>query len=63
VTDWTDTEATATSDVVFILQGDTGWAVKVVGRYHDVLHHDDGRWRFHRRTAEFVPDPPREGKP
>lgn len=54
VTEWSDAEATAISDVVFILQGDSGWAVQLVGRYHDVFHHDDGRWRFHRRAAEFV---------
>jgi hypothetical protein len=25
--------------------------VQFVARYHDVLHHDDGTWRFHRRTV------------
>jgi hypothetical protein len=54
VTGWDDHEATATSDVVFLLQGKEGWAVQLVGRYHDVLHQDDGTWRFHRRTAEFT---------
>ena len=54
VTDWNDREATAVSDVIFLLQGDAGWAVQVVGRYHDTLHCDAGIWRFHRRTAEFV---------
>jgi hypothetical protein len=54
VTEWSDEEATAISDVVFILQGDGGWKVQLVGRYHDTLHHDDGVWRFHRRAAEFV---------
>lgn len=54
VTDWSDHEARAVSDVVFILQGKAGWAVQLVGRYHDTLHHDDGTWRFHRRVAEFV---------
>ena len=55
VTDWDDHEASATSDVVFLLKGDEGWAVTVVGRYHDVLHHDDdGTWRFHRREATFL---------
>jgi hypothetical protein len=54
VTDWNDQEANAISDVVFILQGDAGWAIQVVGRYHDTLHYDDGTWRFHRRAAEFV---------
>jgi hypothetical protein len=55
VTDWNDREATAISDVVFILQGDSGWAIQLVGRYHDTLHNDDGTWRFHHRAAEFVP--------
>ena len=54
VTDWNDREATAISDVVFLLQGDRGWAIQLVGRYRDTLHRDDGAWRFHRRTAEFV---------
>ena len=47
-------EADAVSDVIFLLQGDAGWSVQVVGRYHDTLHHDGGTWRFHRRAAEFV---------
>ena len=38
VTDWNDHEATAVSDVVFILQGDAGWAIQVVGRYQDTFH-------------------------
>jgi hypothetical protein len=54
LTDWDEREANAISDVVFVLQGDSGWAVQLVGRYHDTLHHDDGRWRFHRRAAEFL---------
>jgi hypothetical protein len=56
VTEWDDDEAAATSDVVLLLQGDAGWEVRAVGRYHDVLHHRDGTWRFHRRTAEFEAD-------
>ena len=55
VTDWDDDQAHAVSDVVFLLQGDAAWGIQLVGRYHDVLHRgDDGRWRFHRRAAEFV---------
>lgn len=62
VTDWSDQEATAVSDVVFLLQGRSGWAIQLVGRYHDTLHRDDGRWRFHRRAAVFEPEPsPRKG--
>jgi len=58
VTDWNDREATAISDVAFVLQGDAGWAIELVRRYQDTLHHEDGRWRFHRRAAEFVPPHP-----
>jgi hypothetical protein len=56
VTDWNDHEAHAISDVVFILQGKAGWAIQLVGRYHDTLHYDDGAWRFHRRVATFEPE-------
>ena len=54
VTDWNDHEATALSDVVFVLKGDSGWAIQVVGRYHDILNQDDGTWRFQSRVATFV---------
>jgi SnoaL-like domain len=54
VTDWNDHEATAISDVIFVLQGDAGWTIQLVGRYHDTLHHDDGVWRFHHRAAQFL---------
>jgi SnoaL-like domain len=54
VTDWNDHEANAISDVIFVLKGDPGWAIQLVGRYHDTLHHADGRWRFHHRAATFV---------
>jgi hypothetical protein len=56
VTEWNPHEASSVSDVVFVLQGDTGWTIRLVGRYHDVLHNDDGTWRFHRREAMFVTD-------
>jgi hypothetical protein len=56
VSEWSDTEATAISDVVFLLLGKSGWAVQLVGRYHDTLHLDDGAWRFRSRTATFVTD-------
>jgi hypothetical protein len=54
VTDWNEDEAQATSDVIFVLKDDSGWAIQLVGRYHDVLHRTDGTWRFHSRVAEFV---------
>ena len=54
VTDWNDDAATATSDVIVLVQRDGGWAIQVVGRYHDTLHRDGDGWRFHRRAAEFA---------
>ena len=54
VTGWDDHEATAVSDVVFLLKGESRWNVQLVGRYHDTLRHVDGTWRFHRRVADFV---------
>jgi hypothetical protein len=54
VTEWSDDEATASSDVVVLAKRDDGWAVQVVGRYRDTLHHDDATWRFHHRAAMFV---------
>ena len=32
--------------------------MKLVGRYHDVLHSDGSSWRFHNRTATFVTEEP-----
>jgi ketosteroid isomerase-like protein len=55
---WSDDEATAVSDVVFLLLGKTGWEVKLVGRYNDVLHRDGAAWRFHHRAATFVTGQP-----
>ena len=37
-----------------ILLGKAGWAVQLVGRYHDVLRRDGGEWKFQHRRAEFV---------
>ncbi len=51
VTDWDDDGATAISDVVLIVDGGSGWGVQFVARYRDVLRHDDGAWRFLRRTV------------
>ena len=54
VAEWGQDHATAVSDLVFLLRGEDGWAVRLVGRYHDELHRDDaGHWRFHRRVAEL----------
>jgi len=55
-------EATAVSDVIFLLLGDSGWGIEIVGRYNDTLHCDGGTWRFNRRSASFVTnEAPRKG--
>jgi ketosteroid isomerase-like protein len=54
VTEWNEHEARATSDIVFLLKGEEGWAIPLVGRYHDLLHFADGTWHFHSRTTRFV---------
>ncbi|HVU72587.1 MAG TPA: nuclear transport factor 2 family protein [Mycobacteriales bacterium] len=54
ITSWSETEASATSDVVFLFRGEAGWAVHMVGRYTDELRQRGGEWRFSRRTAEFT---------
>jgi 3-phenylpropionate/cinnamic acid dioxygenase small subunit len=56
ITEWSDEEAKAVSDVVFLLKLPDGWQVQVVGRYHDVLRAEGGTWRFQHRQAEFVRD-------
>lgn len=53
VTEWDAEGASATSDFVFLLKGEHGWAVQVVGRYEDDLCVAADGWRFHRRTASF----------
>jgi len=54
VTQWGGTEAKAVSDLVVLVQEESGWKVEIVGRYLDTLRLHDGRWRFHERVAEFV---------
>ena len=54
ITEWNEHEASAVSDVVFLLRGDAGWSVQLVGRYRDRLHCSGGRWLFHHRAAEFL---------
>ncbi|HVN51233.1 MAG TPA: nuclear transport factor 2 family protein [Acidimicrobiales bacterium] len=58
LTEWDDHEAAAVSDVVFLLSGETGWSIQLVGRYEDRLHREVDAWRFHRREATFLELPP-----
>jgi ketosteroid isomerase-like protein len=54
VTDWSDEQATAVSDVIFMFKSDTGWQIFTVGRYEDTFHRDGDTWKFHRRAGSFV---------
>ena len=54
VTSWNDQEARATSDVVYVQNGDTGWSVQIVARYHDTFRNAAGTWLLSRRSEEFV---------
>jgi hypothetical protein len=54
VTGWTAEEATAVSDFMFLTRGESGWNVRLVGRYRDTLHRTADGWRFHHREADFV---------
>jgi ketosteroid isomerase-like protein len=54
ISDWSPAEARATTDVVFLAQGDVGWAVQIVARYHDVFRPVDGKWLLRRRADEYI---------
>ncbi|WP_405966618.1 nuclear transport factor 2 family protein [Streptomyces sp. NBC_00015] len=53
VTSASEDEATAVSDVVFFLRGETGWAAQVVGRYQDTFRRVDGAWLLQRRVTTY----------
>ena len=54
VTDWDDSRARATTDVVYIAQGDAGWSIQIVARYHDEFRPVDGKWLLSRRADEYI---------
>lgn len=54
VTEWTDTTAKSTADVVYISKGETGWAIGIVARYHDEFRLTDGKWLLSRRADEYI---------
>jgi hypothetical protein len=54
VSEWNDAEATAISDVLVLAKSDSGWAISIVGRYHDTLRISDGSWRFQARVLSFA---------
>jgi ketosteroid isomerase-like protein len=53
VTSSTGHEATASSDVVFLQRGGSGWAVRVVAHYDDTLRWHDGAWLLCRRKTTY----------
>jgi ketosteroid isomerase-like protein len=59
VTEWSDHQARATSDVVFVQKGESGWGVQMVARYHDSFRREGNRWLLSRREDEYIAwDPP-----
>ena len=54
LTEWNADEATAVSDFLFLTRGESGWKVRLVGRYRDTLHWTEDGWRFHRREGDFI---------
>jgi ketosteroid isomerase-like protein len=54
ITDWDGGQARATTDVVFIAQGDSGWAVQIVARYLDEFRRDGEKWLLSRRADEYI---------
>ncbi|HVV37267.1 MAG TPA: nuclear transport factor 2 family protein [Acidimicrobiales bacterium] len=54
VIDASSTSARVVSDFAFLVKGETGWTIFVVGRYDDEVVHDGTRWRFARRTSVFL---------
>jgi hypothetical protein len=54
LTQWSPTEATASSDVVFLIRGEKGWSVFLIGRYTDRLRNEGGTWKFAHRASEFT---------
>ena len=54
LTDWSAETATASSDVVFMVQGKAGWSVGFVARYTDTLRCVAGTWKFERRAVTPV---------
>jgi uncharacterized protein (TIGR02246 family) len=49
-----DETASAVSDLLVLGKGESGWAIRLVGRYRDQLRQTEKGWRFAVRTLEFV---------
>lgn len=48
-----DNNAHASSDLLVLGKGESGWTVQFVGRYTDELRRHEGAWRFAARTLEL----------
>jgi ketosteroid isomerase-like protein len=53
ITSWTAEEATAASDVAFVQRRESGWVVRLVGRYDDTLCVVEGAWLLRRRCITY----------
>ncbi len=54
VTTVDDDTAEATSDLLVLGQGTSGWVVQLVGRYRDAFRRNENTWQFTSRQLEFV---------
>ena len=54
ITDWDDSQARATTDVVYIAQGDAGWSIQIVARYQDVFRPVDGQVAAQPPADEYI---------
>jgi hypothetical protein len=54
VTEWDAEQATAKSDLVFMVHNGQAWMTFLTGRYTDTLRQVGGEWKFTHRTAEFT---------
>ncbi|MFT4045003.1 MAG: nuclear transport factor 2 family protein [Gordonia sp. (in: high G+C Gram-positive bacteria)] len=54
VTAISDTEASSSSDFVFLARGEQGWGTVVTGHYVDSFALEDGTWRIAHRTTTYA---------
>ena len=62
ITDWDADQARATTDVVYLAQGDSGWSIQIVARYNDEFRRVADKWLLSRRADEYVGGPPYEAE-
>jgi 3-phenylpropionate/cinnamic acid dioxygenase small subunit len=54
ITAFDGAEADVSSDLLFLVKGEAGWAVRIVGRYTDRLRKDGEQWLFVCRELVFL---------